>query len=76
MLAELQGTHTLLRRWSKNPDALASEISPYAVDRDTHRPFTREEIARAVAFLSKHAPTAIASPAEDLRKACLGTAQK
>lgn len=76
MLAELQGTHTLLRRWSKNPDAPASEISPFTGDRDTHRPFKREEIARAAAFLNKHAPTAMASLAEDLLKAGLGTAQK
>lgn len=61
MLAELQGTHTLLRRWSKNPDALASEISPFTADRDKNHPFTRAEIARKAAFLRKHAPTSMAS---------------
>lgn len=76
MLAELQGTHTLLQRWSKNPDAAASDTSPFTADRDKHRPFTREEITRAAAFLNKHAPTAMASLAEDLRKAGFGTAQK
>ena len=56
MLAEIQGIHILLKRWIENPDASASEISPFTADRDKHPPFTREEIARQMAFLRKHAP--------------------
>jgi hypothetical protein len=61
MLFEIQGIDILLRRWSENPDAPASEISPFTADRGKSHPFTREEIARRVAFMRKHAPTAMAS---------------
>jgi hypothetical protein len=60
MLFEIQGIDMLLRRWSENPDAPISEISPFSADRDKSRPYTREEIARRVAFMRKHAPTAMA----------------
>jgi len=56
MLAEIQGIHILLKRWVENPEAPASEVSPFTADRDKDPPFTREEIARKVAFLRKHAP--------------------
>jgi hypothetical protein len=58
MLFEIQGIDILLRRWSENPDAPASEISPFTADRGKSHPYTREEIARRVAFMRKHAPTA------------------
>jgi hypothetical protein len=61
MLAEIQGIHILLRRWIENPDAPASEISPFSADRDKSCPFTREEIARMEAVLRRHAPSATAS---------------
>jgi hypothetical protein len=61
MLAEIQGIHILLKRWVENPEAPASEISPFTADRDKYPPFTREEIARQMAFLRKHAPTSMAS---------------
>jgi hypothetical protein len=61
MLTEIQGIHILLRRWSENPDAPISEISPFSADCDNNRPYTREEIAQRVAFMRKHAPTAMAS---------------
>jgi hypothetical protein len=60
MLFEIQGIDILLRRWSEKPDAPISEISPFSADRDKSRPYTREEIARRVAFMRKHAPTAMA----------------
>ena len=59
MLAEIQGIHILLMRWSKNPDAPASEISPFTADRDENRPFTREEIASVAVFMRKHAPRSL-----------------
>ena len=59
MLAEIQGIHILLKRWNKNPDAPASEISPFTADHDKDRPFTREEIASAAAFMRKHAPRSL-----------------
>ncbi len=65
MLTEIQGIDILLRRWSENPGAPASEISPFSADRDKNRPFTPEEIARRVAFMRKHAPTAMASLTAD-----------
>jgi len=65
MLTEIQGTDILLRRWTENPGAPASEISPFSADRDKNRPFTPEEIARRVAFMRKHAPTAMASLTAD-----------
>lgn len=74
MLAELQGTHILLKRWIGNPDGAALEISPFSADRDSDRPFTRDEIARKAAFLRQHAPTAMASldrVTEELRSARL-----
>ncbi len=61
MLFEIQGIDILLRRWSENPDAPISEISPFSADRDKSRPYTREEIARKIAFIYRHAPTAMAS---------------
>jgi len=61
MLFEIQGIDILLRRWSEKPDAPISEISPFSADRDKSRPYTREEIARKVAFMHRHAPTAMAS---------------
>jgi hypothetical protein len=57
MLFEVQGIDILLRRWSENPDAPISEISPFSADRDKSRPFTPEEIARIAGFLRRHAPT-------------------
>ena len=59
MLAEIQGIHILLERWSKYPDALASEVSPFTADHGKDRPFTREEIASAAAFMRKHAPRSL-----------------
>ena len=56
MLTEIQGIHILLKRWVQNPEAPASEVSPFIADRDKNRPFTREEIASAAAFMRKHAP--------------------
>jgi len=56
MLTEIQGIHILLKRWMQDPEAPASDISPFTADRDKNRPFTREEIASAAAFLRKHAP--------------------
>jgi hypothetical protein len=61
MLAEIQGIHIILKRWNENPGAPISEISPFSADRDESRPFTREEIARIVGFLRRHAATATAS---------------
>lgn len=61
MLTEIQGIHILLERWIENPDAPASEISPFSADREKRRPLTREEIARKIAFMRRHAPTAMAS---------------
>jgi hypothetical protein len=61
MLTEIQGIHILLERWIENPDAPASEISPFTADRGKSRPLTREEIARKIAFMRRHAPTAMAS---------------
>lgn len=55
-MTEIQGTHILLKRWVENPEAPASEISPFTADRDKELPFTREEIATKTAFLRKHAP--------------------
>jgi hypothetical protein len=57
MLTEIQGIHILLRRWSVNPNAPISEISPFSADRDKSRPFTREEIARAAAILRRLTPS-------------------
>jgi len=65
MLTEIQGIHILLERWIENPDAPASEISPFTADRGKSHPFTREEIARRVAFMRKHTPTAMASLTAD-----------
>jgi hypothetical protein len=61
MLFAIQGIDILLKRWSENPEAPISEISPFSADRNKSRPFTREEIARMAAFLRRHAPTAMAS---------------
>jgi hypothetical protein len=61
MLLEIQGIDILLRRWSENPNAPISEISPFSADRDKSRPYTREEIARAAATLRRHAPRAMTS---------------
>ncbi len=65
MLTEIQGIDILLRRWTENPGVPASEISLFSADRDKNRPFTPEEIARRVAFMRKHAPTAMASLTAD-----------
>jgi hypothetical protein len=61
MLFEIQGIDILLRRWNEYPSAPISEISPFSADRGKSRPYTREEIAQRVAFIRKHAPTAMAS---------------
>ena len=61
MLAEIQGIHILLKRWNKNPDGPASEISPFSADHGKNRPFTRAETTRAAAVMRKHAPTATPS---------------
>jgi len=61
MLTEIQGIHILLKRWVQNPEAPASEISPFSADRDKRLPLTSEEIGRKEAFLRKHAPTSMAS---------------
>jgi hypothetical protein len=79
MLTEIQGIDILLRRWSENPDAPISEISPFSADRDKSRPYTREEIARKITFMHKHAPTAMASltaECKGLRELSLDTTRK
>jgi len=70
MLFEIQGIDILLRRWSENPEAPISEISPFSADRDKNRPFTPEEIARKIAFMRRHAPTALASLTAECKGLC------
>jgi hypothetical protein len=70
MLTEIQGIHIILKRWSENPGAPASEISPFSADRDKNRPFTPEEIARKIAFMRRHAPTALASLTAECKGLC------
>ncbi len=61
MLNEIQGIHILLKRWIESPDAPASKVSPFSVDRNKRRPFTPEEIDGMAAFLRRHAPATMAS---------------
>jgi hypothetical protein len=79
MLFEIQGIDMLLRRWSENPDAPISELSPFSADRDKSRPYTFEEIAQRAAFMRKHAPTAMAllsAECKRLRDLSLDTTRK
>lgn len=59
MLTEIQGIHILLKRWVQKPEAPASDISPFTADHGKDRPFTREEIVSAAAFMRKHAPRSL-----------------
>jgi hypothetical protein len=79
MLFEIQGIDILLRRWNESPGAPISEISPFSADGDKSRPYTREEIAQRVAFMRKHAPTAMAlltAECKRLRDLSLDTTRK